>query len=355
MVEHETWRLLEDGERECRRHFAVEESVLREVDAGASPGTLRLRRAEPSVWIGVFQRANEDVDLDACRELGVPLVRRYNPGGAVYQDDGTFCYSAFFRKDEFFAGRGLRRSSDLYVLTARAVVETCAHFGVVAEPTGVNDVSINGRKVCGAAQVEQGAAFVHSGTFLVSADRDRMQRLLRPSMLKLADKGFTTIKDRVVNLTEAVGRPLAVADVMAVLSDRLAAALGIRLDAGRLTAREGALADELLRSKYGREEWNTPQGACFETSVARKVPSGVVLLAASWRGGALERIEVHGDFLLPNPLELGRVTTALTGRTLDEARALVNESAITGELKRVIAELLAESRPLQPRDVRHGR
>jgi lipoate-protein ligase A len=174
MVDHETWRLLEDGERECRRHFAIDESVLREVDGGASPCTLRMRRAEPSVWIGVFQCAKEDVDIEACRELGVPLVRRYNPGGAVYQDEGTFCYSAFFRKDGFFLRHGLSGPSELYALTARAVVETCAHFGVSAAPSGVNDVSVGGRKIYGSAQIEQGAAVVHSGTFLVNVDRDRM-------------------------------------------------------------------------------------------------------------------------------------------------------------------------------------
>jgi lipoate-protein ligase A len=339
------WRLLEDGERECRRHFAIEESILRGVDEGASPNTLRLRRADPSVWIGVFQRAGEDVDLAACKETGIPVVRRCNPGGSVYQDGGTFCYSAFFQKDAFLSSHGLRESQDLFDMTARVVIKTISDFGVSAEQTGVNDISIKGRKVYGAAQVEHGNAFVHSGTFLISADLDRMQRLLKPSMLKFADKGFRSVRDRVVNLSETVGRRIEVEDVMESFVNRLAAVFGISFAPGPLSEMESLLAERLYKCKYSLDEWNIPSCSSFETTVARKVPSGVVFLTVTWNDGIISCADVYGDFLLPNPAELKRAVESISGSSLEEACEVLMNSQLTVELRQALAGLVSESQP----------
>ena len=51
------FRLLFDAITDPFRHFAMEEALLRGVDEGTSPETLRQRRVSPSVWIGVFQVA----------------------------------------------------------------------------------------------------------------------------------------------------------------------------------------------------------------------------------------------------------------------------------------------------------
>jgi lipoate-protein ligase A len=77
-----SWRLLLDDIRQPFLHFSVEESVLNGVDEGTSPPTLRLRRSDPSVWIGIYQLPEEDVDLEYCAQRSLPIVRRYNPGGA---------------------------------------------------------------------------------------------------------------------------------------------------------------------------------------------------------------------------------------------------------------------------------
>ncbi len=121
------WRLLQDGVNEARHHFAVEEALARLVDDGHTPPTLRLRQVHPAVFVGVHQNTPSEVDVAYCRAHDIQIVRRMNGGGAVYHEMGSFCFSAFFRRD-------LLTQSDegLYRLFAAPVIRTCADYGIQA-------------------------------------------------------------------------------------------------------------------------------------------------------------------------------------------------------------------------------
>ncbi|NMC68564.1 MAG: lipoate--protein ligase family protein [Myxococcales bacterium] len=334
------WRLLEDGIRDPFRHFAIEEALLRAVDEGRSPDTLRLRRADRSVWIGVYQVPEEDVDLAWCAERGVPVVRRHNPGGAVYQDEGGFCFSAVFRREATFRRLGIGSPDELYARVGAAIVAACAEFGLRAEVSPVNDVTVGGRKIYGSAQVDWYASFVHSGSFLVSTDVGAMARALRPSALKFADKGFSDVRGRVITLQEAAGRPVPVATAMEVVTRHLATAFRVELQPGPLLPHEVAAAEELLEAKYGRREWTFRPRAERTTVVATKARSGVVALEAAFDGSVLRDVGVTGDFLVPDPRELDRWIAGARGRTTEEAAGLAQGSRLPADVREALARLL---------------
>ncbi|MBN1630339.1 MAG: lipoate--protein ligase family protein [Thermoleophilia bacterium] len=336
------FRLLADGITDPFRHFAVEEALLRGIDEGTSPPTVRQRRVSPSVWIGVYQVPEEDVDLEYCRSNDIPVVRRHNPGGAVYQDEGSFCFSLFFRHEELFERLGIVEATQLYPIVAEAVIATCAEYGVLAAHSPTNDCTIGGRKVYGSAQVEWSTGFVHSGTFLVSTDCEVMARALRPSQLKFADKGFTNVRDRVITLSEAVGRPIPVDEVMQRMTAHLAGRLGFQPTPGDLTAEERAQIDRLHDTKYSRPEWTFPQRDAHRSVISTKAPSGVLTLAADLDGDRLNRVEVRGDFLLPRQNDLRDLTEAVRGRTLDEARALVQRGPLPEDVRSALLRLLTD-------------
>ena len=251
---HLPFRLLQDNIRDPFLHFAVEETLLRRMDEGTSPPTLRLRTVIPSVFVGVYQYPEEDVDVAYCQLHQIPIVRRPNPGGAVYQDEGSFCYSLFFIKEPCFRHWGISEPDQLYGLIGEAVKSCCADFGVAAEISPVNDVTINRRKVYGSAQVLLYNAFVHSGSFLVNTNINTMQQVLKPSLLKFADKGFLNVRDRVINLQEAAHRDLLIDEVTHCLVFHLANQLGIKLEPGELSPVELAAARELYDKKYSKPE-----------------------------------------------------------------------------------------------------
>lgn len=335
------WRLLRDGITDPLMHFAIEEAILRGVDEGTSPETLRLRQVEPSVFIGIYQEPDDEVNVAYCEERGIRIVRRQNPGGAVYQDRGTFCFSATFRRDEF-ARWGMQDEGGLYEKAGRAVVCTCADFGATARARPVNDVEIEGRKVYGSAQIDWYGAFVHSGTFLVSADIDAMAQALRPSILKFADKGSSGIRSRVVNLSEAAGRDLDVDTVMVALASHLGKELEVELVPGNLTDGEICSARELWESKYGRKDWTFRGMESYSTVVSAKARSGVVTLEANLRGVALEAVQIRGDFLIADQRQLQSLMNQLRGVAIHEAAGIAARCELPSDVRETICGLLRE-------------
>jgi len=346
------FRLLMDGITDPFRHFAVEEALLRGIEEGTSPPTLRLRRVIPSVWIGIFQSPEEDVDVEYCQANGIPIVRRYNPGGAVYQDEGSFCFSLFFRHKELFSHLGIQEAPELYPLVSEAVIATCAHYGLLASRSPTNDCTVGGRKIYGSAQVQWSEGFVHSGTFLVSTDCQVMARVLKPSNLKFADKAFTNVRDRVVTLCEATGMTIPVEEVMWHMSTELAERLALELVPGELLAHELEQADDLYKQKYCRPEWTFPSQPRRSSILSTKAQSGVVTLAVNCEGPVLTAVEVRGDFLIPRQDQLEQLVRSLQGKTLPEAKALVTASPLPQDVRSALLKLFSELefRELEPSD-----
>jgi len=333
------WRLLDDGITDAHHHFAVEEALARLLDEGHSPPTLRLRRVRRAVFVGVSQDTWAEVDVDFCRAHDVKIVRRMNGGGAVYHDVGSFCYSAFFPRRTF-----PQSDADLFGFFARPVLRTCADYGLAATVSGRNDITVNGRKLYGSAQMAWYDAFVQSGTFLVDIDFNMMGQALRPSALKFADKPATTIQERVTSLNRELGRAVPVTEVMARFAAHFAAAFDLTLTPGELTAEERALAGQLWREKYATDAWNFGERRTYATRQAARTPLGIVTLALELEGDIIRSAQVGGDLLLTDGgAALTRLAAALTGTSLAEAPARVMHVAAPAAVREAVAALLRDT------------
>src|SRR3989449_11168104 len=74
-------------------NLAVEEAIPRMVGEGKSPSTVRFWHNSNTIVIGCFQSAKLEVNMDACKETGTEIVRRFTVGGAVYHDSGNLNYA----------------------------------------------------------------------------------------------------------------------------------------------------------------------------------------------------------------------------------------------------------------------
>lgn len=331
--------MLEDDTRDPFRHFAVEEALLRGIDENITPPTLRLRRVEPSVWIGVYQYPGEDVDVAYCSQKGIKIVRRPNPGGAVYQDDGSFCYSLFFPKKLVFEQFCVTEAEELYALTGKAVIETCLDFGVKAELSPINDITIGGRKVYGAAQVELYSAFVHSGSFLINANLDEMERCLKPSKLKFIDKGIHSVRERVINLCEAAGKDIEIRDVMEGFVRHFGDVFNVDFYPGILSSEEILSINYLHDEKYVKPGWTFRTWNVCDSVFTIKSRSGIVTVGVSMDGDRITNIDVKGDFLISNQEELMRVIECLKGNRIGEVTAVVESARLPEDLKKSLIGL----------------
>lgn len=249
----ERWRLLDLEYPEAPVNLALEEALAREIGTGRSPPTLRLWRNRRAAIIGENQAANEELQLKACRDLHVEVVRRFTGGGAVYHDLGNLNYSICARRPSpsnlEFQQMLLRHALD-------CAVETISRLGLEPERVPTNSVMIRGRKISGgAAAIRWGAVFYH-GSILVNSDLDMIWRVLRQERSPKFRGLVQSIRAPVISLEKALGRELSLDQVKNTMASAFREIFTASLTPQTVTTQELSTAAGLLNEKYSREEWN---------------------------------------------------------------------------------------------------
>lgn len=329
------WRLVKDDIYEVRHHFAMEEALARLVDEGHTPPTLRLRQVYPSVFIGVHQNTWTEVDVEYCRAHDIQIVRRMNGGGAIYHEMGSFCFSAFFRRDLF-----TQSEDELYQLFAQPVIRTCADYGVSARYVGRNDVLVGDRKIYGCAHFSWYHAHVQSGTFLVNMNFEAMANVLTPPAIKFSGKSIQNIQERVTSLSLEVGQVLDTREVMERFTGHVSEVLGIQLIADDLTDQEKLLAKELLKAKYSTESWNFGSKLEFQLTVADRTDEGVLSLSADLEGKIIQKARITGDILRYHRNDLDTIEHIMMGCTIQDVQASLQDIPLYASFRETILRLL---------------
>ncbi|MCD6461421.1 MAG: lipoate--protein ligase family protein [Thermoplasmata archaeon] len=254
MTEKTRWRLLRTGYMPGKMNMAVDEAVLEAVSRGLSPPTFRVYEWEPSaISIGYFQSMREEVDLDECRRQGVDVVRRITGGGAVFHDrEGEVTYSIIFKEGTIPLPGSVAES---YPILCRGLVEGLSLLGLDAAFSGVNDITVGGRKISGNAHTRKYGSILQHGTLLYDVRPRVMFSLLRVPSEKIRDKMITAVEERVTSIKRELG-PVDIPDVEEALIDGFSTALGLEMEIGELSREEKERAGELAVEKYGSDEWN---------------------------------------------------------------------------------------------------
>lgn len=263
MVPHadRPWRILvDDGERDPRRNLALEEALGRV--AGPDP-TIRLWRNSRCVVVGRAQLADAEVDAAACRELGVPVLRRFTGGGTVYHDPGNLNVTIVLGRDDprLVNRPSLARVPGLYRLLLEPLAAAVRSLGVPARATE-RDLLVADAKVSGvAAWIGRRSLVVH-GTLLVDADLVSLDRVLDGPGAP-GDPRWEHTRSRRTTVTSlalargagndpTMGETLGAAAEAAILA-QVVGDIGRR---GQVTDEEATTARELIRARYGQPDWH---------------------------------------------------------------------------------------------------
>ncbi len=265
----ETWRIVDvEYPDDPFMNMAVEEAIPRAVGESAAPSTIRFWHNSNTIVLGCFQSAQLEVNFDACKETGTEVVRRFTGGGAVYHDAGNLNYAISLRK-----GHPLVPGSDLQEVFRRlseGSVQGLRKLGVNAEFQPINDISVEGKKVSGAAgSVKWGTVF-HHGCILVASDLSILSKVLNVPRAKLVNKHVASVQKRVTTIRDELHRNVGTREVRESIVQGIQASYNVHLEKGNLTGREMSLAKELYQSKYSRDDWNL-EGR-YEPVEVRPVP-----------------------------------------------------------------------------------
>ena len=226
---------------------ATEEAI-----AIADKPTFLLWIAHPAtVNVGYFQSIEQEVNIEACKKLGLTITRRPSGGGTVLFDERELYYSIVAKPEE---GILPKASQACFRKAGEGLINALKIFGLEGVFTGVNDVLVFGKKISGNAQTNMHGAKVQHGTFLVDFDMETMLKVLKIPKEKIADKGIKFVEERMTTLKKALGRDVSMEEAKDALLKGFQKALNVEFYKDELTEEERALAEKLV-SKYESNEW----------------------------------------------------------------------------------------------------
>ncbi|HJX23108.1 MAG TPA: biotin/lipoate A/B protein ligase family protein [Candidatus Bathyarchaeia archaeon] len=251
----ESWRLLSFAPHDAYTNMAIDEAISRFRSQDKVPNTLRFYRWKPSaVSIGYFQLMDKEVNLEACRELGIDVIRRITGGGAVYHDYmGEITYSIIAKGESANIPSGIDES---YGVICKGIIIGLKRLGIEAVFAPINDLLVNSKKISGNAQTRRWGIVLQHGTILVDSDIRTMFTVLKVSQAKIDDKMIKSVEERVTTINREMGRKIDFLEIVEALRTGFTEALDMDLHPAELTKEEEELARQLVLMKYKTEKWN---------------------------------------------------------------------------------------------------
>ncbi len=242
------WRVIGLETHDAYLNMALDEAMSEGIRNGSSPPTIRFYNWEPSaVSIGYFQSVRDEVNLEACRELGVDCIRRWTGGGAVYHDfEGEITYSVVAP-----AGIFPKNIIESYALICGWLVRGLGSLSIEAEFRPINDILVKNKKISGSAQTRRGGILLQHGTLLYGLDLEKMFSVLNVSKQKITDKMIKSAQERVTCIS--AHSDLGKREVYEALVNAFAE--GKDYEFGSWSRDELERARELAEKKYRSQEW----------------------------------------------------------------------------------------------------
>ncbi|HTP05102.1 MAG TPA: lipoate--protein ligase family protein [Nitrospirota bacterium] len=185
-----SWKFLDTGSNMGAYNMAVDEELLARAQAGEAMPVLRFYGwSPPAVSLGRFQKVENAVNTDACKRLGIDVVRRITGGRAVLHHH-ELTYSIISRTDNpLFPSNVL----GTYKVIAAGLLTGLRNLGINAEMVSRSDryaalvkketrdpscfsspswyeILVRGKKIVGSAQRRVTGAFLQHGSVLIGYD-----------------------------------------------------------------------------------------------------------------------------------------------------------------------------------------
>ena len=237
------WRFLPFAYYHPYTNMAIDEVILEAYKAGFVPPTFRVYGWRPAgISIGYFQKAEEILDISACRRKGIPFVRRISAGQMVFHSQDV-CYALVCSKDDLCLSNSVKES---FKQISRFLINAYRSLGLetdffLEKETGNKhspfcfafsrefDIAFQGRKLGGSAQRRKGDVVFQHGSIPLRLKVEKLAPLLR--------KGIS-IESKALGLEEALGRPISFNEFARLITESFKCTFSLRFKTAGLTPRE---------------------------------------------------------------------------------------------------------------------
>jgi len=159
-------------------NLALDEALLEEAEsADSATETLRLwEPSRPMVVLGRSSKIEEEVDLDACRELEIPVLRRVSGGAAVLAGPGCLMYALVLSCRQRLS---LRSAGRAHQFVRGAIAAALRPLLPDVACRGISDLALGRRKFSGNSLRLKRDHLLYHGTLLYDFPLELIGRCLK--------------------------------------------------------------------------------------------------------------------------------------------------------------------------------
>ena len=291
----------------------------------------------PYVCIGFHQDAEQEVDLDFCKQNNIPVFRRNLGGGAVYLDGNQLFFHLILHRDNSAIPHG---KISFYKKFLQPVIDVYRHIGISADYKPVNDVVIEHRKISGTGAAEIGECIVFVGNLIVDFDYDMMSRVLKVPDEKFRDKVHQTIKANLTTIRRELGdektgqwSATRLNELMAAAFQKLIGPMQPSPKDPELQAKMDALKNMMLSDDWLFQKESRPlpgrdirirSGAKLIHRI-HKAAGGLIRVDFEVIDGYFGKIHISGDFFCYPDTGIKALESALDGQPVNQVGAFLSE------------------------------
>jgi len=228
--------------RTPQENLAGDEALLDSCEEGSADEILRFwEPRQHFVVLGYSNRSRTEVNLDSCKMLGVPVLRRCSGGGTVLQGPGCLNYALILKIRSDLPLANIAEANAFIMNRNRNALNSLLDGKVLIQ--GHTDLTLQGVKFSGNSQRRKRHFLLFHGSFLLNLDLALLEQLLpMPSQQpqyrrRRAHKDFLTNLNLPANdIKEAMKRAWNAVDALDEIP--------------------GKRVERLVKEKYAADAWN---------------------------------------------------------------------------------------------------
>ncbi|MCU0495834.1 MAG: lipoate--protein ligase family protein [Anaerolineae bacterium] len=261
------WRLIYDSPASGAHNMAKDDAILEAVIAGESLPTLRFYAWSPPCLSLGYAQASEDADQARIESFGWEVVRRPTGGKAILHTD-ELTYSVAMPLDHPLATGDIVES---YRRISQALVTALQFLGVdphsekmthsdkqtgavCFETPSHYEITVNGRKLIGSAQVRRKNGVLQHGSLPLSGDLGRICDALAYPDAITREQAKHKVYQRAITLEEALGRVIDWQIVADAIVEGFRSAFDYAFVVDSLSLSEQRYAQDLIEGRYNSLE-----------------------------------------------------------------------------------------------------
>ncbi|WP_408955957.1 biotin/lipoate A/B protein ligase family protein [Natroniella sp. ANB-PHB2] len=270
-MEENNWRLVNTGRQSGAMNMALDEAILEAVKAGQVKPTIRFYTWQPSaISLGYFQKLGEEIDIIACQQHEVDIVRRLTGGRAVLHDN-ELTYSLIAPAQISWLSESIVKS---YKTISQGLVEGLQQLGISAEmvsladkvkrdrqsaacfdATSWHEVAVAGKKIIGSAQTRKQGMILQHGSIIRGQNLEQLFSILKFSNQREKKRLKRLFNTKATSIQEVIDTTPTLEELREAFKIGFEEALKLNLNFEKITEEELERATELMVNKYREQAW----------------------------------------------------------------------------------------------------